>query len=108
MFPGQCDFPPNGLSCIANAGTEHQQNASPEYCAGFSRYRQDLIPNKVEADPRRPWAIKEECGGCFNRIFPQFVPCIPLREDVFRKAFSAIPAISFLNNLKHQFGHMLP
>ena len=74
---------------------------SGKYCVEFSRYGQDFIPNKVEANSRRPRAIKEECGGCLNRVFPQLVPRIPLREDAFREAFGAITAVGFLNNLKH-------
>ncbi len=46
-----------------------------------------------ETNARRPWLIEEECSRRFNRVFPQLLPRIRLREDVFGEA------------LEHQLSH---
>jgi hypothetical protein len=69
---------------------------------GSSCHGQNLVADKVKADSLRPRPIEKERGGCLNRVLAQLLPRIPLRENVLGKAFGAIAAVGFLDNLEQQ------
>ena len=101
----QCDRRPDVPAHIAIAGITLRRGALPKRREESSRDGQDLVADTMQADSFRPWPVEEECGDRFKYFLTQFLPRIPICEDVFRKAFGAVSAIGLLDSFKHRFTH---
>ena len=56
---------------------------------------------------RRSLTIKMECPNRLQNVMAQFLPRIPLGEDIFSEALGTVTAICFLDDFKQQFSHTL-
>jgi len=81
--------------------------AKDDLSVAVSRDRDDLVPHEMQANLRGRRAIEKASSDGFDHVFPQFVPVVALREDVFRQTFGTVAAVGFLNDFKDEFGHHL-
>ena len=72
---------------------------------GSSCDGQDLVADKVEANPLGEGPVEEERSRRFKHVLTQMLPCIAVSEDVFGKALGAIATVGLLDDLEHQFRH---
>lgn len=90
---------PSSTASFGIGGQRGERRKRPE---GSSCHQENFVTDKVKANSLGPWPIKKERRGRLQHVFAQFVPRVPLGEDAFREAFGGVPAIGFLDHLKHQ------
>src|ERR1039458_5102994 len=81
------------------------RDACPRRREGSSCDGQDLVTDQVEANSLGSGLVEKERCCRLKHVLAQLLPRIPLSEDVFGKALSAISAVGFLDDFEHQFCH---